>query len=462
MSASEPKPSRAAGSRVGDWALAQRLARELEGEVRFDPFTRGRYATDASIYQIEPIGVVVPRSEADVVPHIDDRGRGRGAGAAARRRHLAMRPDGRRGAGGRCEPPPQPPSRARPGGAPRRGRARHRARPAQRCCNRTGSSSRSTSRPRAAPRSAAWPATTAAARARSATATCATTCARSRRRSPTAVPCALPSSARRSRGRARVPKSARWSPRLLGLGRARGRRDRRALPQGAAPGRRLQHRRAGAARRQARPINLAHLLVGSEGTLAFSRRIELQLCPIPEHKRARRLPFPDASIRRWHRPSASSSSAPVAVELVDRTMIELARGNPALPADDRCLRARRARGAPAGRVRRRRARAAAEALGRRSSSSWAISAFPDAVVADDRAGLPARHLGSAQGRAQHHDVDEGRRQAGLVHRGLRRPARRSRRLHRAPRARCSRGTAQAAPGTRTPRSAACTCARCST
>ena len=40
--------------------------RELEGEVRFDAFTRGRYATDASIYQIEPVGIVVPRDETDL------------------------------------------------------------------------------------------------------------------------------------------------------------------------------------------------------------------------------------------------------------------------------------------------------------------------------------------------------------------------------------------------------------
>src|SRR5690606_9843235 len=46
--------------------LAARLARELEGEVLFDAFARGRYATDASIYQIEPLGVVVPRTEEDV------------------------------------------------------------------------------------------------------------------------------------------------------------------------------------------------------------------------------------------------------------------------------------------------------------------------------------------------------------------------------------------------------------
>ncbi len=50
----------------GDPALAARLARELEGEVLFDAFSRGRYSTDASIYQIEPIGVVVPKRGADI------------------------------------------------------------------------------------------------------------------------------------------------------------------------------------------------------------------------------------------------------------------------------------------------------------------------------------------------------------------------------------------------------------
>jgi FAD/FMN-containing dehydrogenase/Fe-S oxidoreductase len=45
--------------------LAERLAREIEGEVLFDAFSRGRYSTDASIYQIEPVGVVVPKTEAD-------------------------------------------------------------------------------------------------------------------------------------------------------------------------------------------------------------------------------------------------------------------------------------------------------------------------------------------------------------------------------------------------------------
>ncbi len=47
----------------GDGALARRLASEVDGEVLFDAASRGRYATDASIYQVEPIGVVLPRSE---------------------------------------------------------------------------------------------------------------------------------------------------------------------------------------------------------------------------------------------------------------------------------------------------------------------------------------------------------------------------------------------------------------
>jgi FAD/FMN-containing dehydrogenase/Fe-S oxidoreductase len=53
-------------ARIGDSRLADRLRRETEGEVLFTAGDRGRYATDASIYQIEPIGVLVPRSAADV------------------------------------------------------------------------------------------------------------------------------------------------------------------------------------------------------------------------------------------------------------------------------------------------------------------------------------------------------------------------------------------------------------
>ena len=50
--------------------LEARLRRETQAEVLFDAFSRGRYSTDASIYQIEPLGVVVPRSRADAAAAI--------------------------------------------------------------------------------------------------------------------------------------------------------------------------------------------------------------------------------------------------------------------------------------------------------------------------------------------------------------------------------------------------------
>ena len=50
-----------------DDTLAARLAREVSGDVLFDAFSRGRYATDASFYQIMPAGVVVPRTIDDAL-----------------------------------------------------------------------------------------------------------------------------------------------------------------------------------------------------------------------------------------------------------------------------------------------------------------------------------------------------------------------------------------------------------
>jgi FAD/FMN-containing dehydrogenase/Fe-S oxidoreductase len=46
--------------------LERELRRVVEGEVRFDQYSRLLYSTDASMYQVEPIGVVLPRSRADV------------------------------------------------------------------------------------------------------------------------------------------------------------------------------------------------------------------------------------------------------------------------------------------------------------------------------------------------------------------------------------------------------------
>ena len=46
--------------------LAARLRTETKGEVLFGAADRGRYATDASIYQVMPVGVFLPRVAADV------------------------------------------------------------------------------------------------------------------------------------------------------------------------------------------------------------------------------------------------------------------------------------------------------------------------------------------------------------------------------------------------------------
>ena len=74
------------------------------------------------------------------------------------------------------------------------------------------------------------------------------------------------------------------------------------------------------------PHNLAHLLVGSEGTLAYTRRIHLDLAPLPRHKTLGVCHFPSFH-KSMQAPQHIVKLAPAAVELVDRTMIELARGN---------------------------------------------------------------------------------------------------------------------------------------
>jgi FAD/FMN-containing dehydrogenase/Fe-S oxidoreductase len=74
--------------------------------------------------------------------------------------------------------------------------------------------------------------------------------------------------------------------------------------------------------------NLSHLLVGSEGTLAFSRQLTLKLAPLPAHKTLGVVNFPTF----WQAMDLTQHIVklqPVAVELVDRTMIDLAISNPA-------------------------------------------------------------------------------------------------------------------------------------
>jgi FAD/FMN-containing dehydrogenase/Fe-S oxidoreductase len=57
---------RGAAAKVQGAELAEALRRAVGGEVRFDSYTRHLFSRDASMYAIEPIGVVFPRDAADV------------------------------------------------------------------------------------------------------------------------------------------------------------------------------------------------------------------------------------------------------------------------------------------------------------------------------------------------------------------------------------------------------------
>ncbi len=84
--------------------------------------------------------------------------------------------------------------------------------------------------------------------------------------------------------------------------------------------------------------NLSHLLVGSEGTLAVSEKIKLQLAPLPKNKVLGICHFPsfyEAMDSARH----LVTLGPTAVELIDRTMIELSRDIPLFrPIVDRFVR----------------------------------------------------------------------------------------------------------------------------
>ena len=82
-------------------------------------------------------------------------------------------------------------------------------------------------------------------------------------------------------------------------------------------------------------VNLAHLLIGSEGTLALTKSLTLQLAPLPRHKVLGVVNFESfhaAMDSAQHIVKLNDAGGPAtltAVELVDRTMIELALQNPA-------------------------------------------------------------------------------------------------------------------------------------
>ena len=74
-------------------------------------------------------------------------------------------------------------------------------------------------------------------------------------------------------------------------------------------------------------VNLAHLLVGSEGTLAYFKSLKLKLSPLAGHKVLGIVNFA-SFYKAMDSAQHIVKLGPTAVELVDRTMIDLARSNP--------------------------------------------------------------------------------------------------------------------------------------
>ena len=100
------------------------------------------------------------------------------------------------------------------------------------------------------------------------------------------------------------------------------------------------------------PNNMAHLLVGSEGTLAFTTQVELKLWPVIRNKVLGVCHF-GSFYEAMDAAQHLVKLRPIAVELVDRTMIALGRDIAMFRPDDRGDRARRSRCAADRRIRRR-------------------------------------------------------------------------------------------------------------
>ena len=259
-------------------AFAARLQQAVSGGVRFDVFTRGRYATDASFYQIMPLGVVVPRTTEEALAALAiarDEGvpvtaRGGGTSQCGQTVNRGLVVDTLQA------PEPHPVAGCREKDLRRR--ARHRAgrpQPSAEAARTVVSRRRLDGlaghdrrhgrqqllrRPLAALRHDARQHAVDA-----------------RRRSPMARCCASDRSRATWRASTRTRRGATSSATCWRSASARPRRSRRAFPK-------VQRRVGGynldALVPNGPTNNMAHVLVGSEGTLAFTTEVELKLWPV--------------------------------------------------------------------------------------------------------------------------------------------------------------------------------------
>ncbi|RZO13400.1 MAG: FAD-binding oxidoreductase [Candidatus Thioglobus sp.] len=314
----------------GDSRLAARLGSEIEGDVWFDAFSRGRYSTDASAYQIEPIGVVVPRTWQDVISAIQ----------IAADEEIAVLP---RGAGtSQCG---QTVGEALVIDTSAYLNSVIKLDPdRQRVCVEPGMVLDHLNRCLSS-HGLMFPVdVSTAAQATIGGMTGNNSCgARSIRygtmRDNVRAISGILADGRRRRFDTLEEDAPRdgLEKQLLEIGVSEAQEISRRFPK-------VQRRVGGynvdalAASSGAEGINLAHLLVGSEGTLAFSEAIELQLVQVPKHKVLGVCHFPNfyaAMEASQHLVTLD----PAAVELVDQTMIELSRQNPVFrPVIERCVK----------------------------------------------------------------------------------------------------------------------------
>ncbi len=298
--------------------LQRRLAREIEGEVFADAFSRGRYATDASIYQIVPAAVVVPRSADDVAAAL----------AAARDEGLALTMRG--GGTSQC------------GQTVNSGLVADTSKFLNRIVELDVEGRRAVVEPgivlddlnRALKRHGLWfpidisTASRATIGGMAGNNSCGARSLRygMMRDHVVAINALMADGAPARFGE--ISQNGAGAPPgdliadLLSLGRAEADEIEKRFP---AVQRRVGGYNVDALTPAAEPVNLAHLLVGSEGTLAVSTAIEIRLSPLPPA---------DKMLGVCHFPTFRGAMEaaqhlvrldPTSVELVDATMIALAR-----------------------------------------------------------------------------------------------------------------------------------------
>ncbi|MEM1422197.1 MAG: FAD-linked oxidase C-terminal domain-containing protein [Pseudomonadota bacterium] len=301
--------------------LERKLSRAIEGDVRFDAFERGRYATDASFYQIMPKGVVTPKSMADV----------RAAIEIAREEGVSILPRG--GGTSQC------------GQTVNEGIVLDLSKHLNALVELDVENRTAVVEPGLVldhlnallrPHGLWYPVdVSTASRATLGGMTANNSCGSrsirygSSRDNVLAIDAVLADGTRATFGET--------DPSVLGNGPADA-LIRQMLDLGSREAEEIAARFPNVARRvggynidalvpNGSPLNMAHILVGSEGTLAFSERIKIKLSPLPGRKVMGVCHFPsfyEAMDAAQHLVTLD----PTAVELVDATLIALARDIP--------------------------------------------------------------------------------------------------------------------------------------